>query len=323
MWYTHYMHYDRTKVDKLNPELDESHQPKSDEFRARRHKLQEATYKVCKEAINRWIALGNGNGDFRPVIHWPAIYINGSVEQPANEWTRQPKPMEVDKTAEFAGELAKGFGSDNVISMWSWLQRPDDSFIDWDGKPQRTGSRFAWSQINAPSIPNPMNNPFVDWSYETLSIETSMKKPEWDSGSDWKFTCTKTNFYPYDIVVTAIMAATQIIMGKDAVKVSSDWAKKDWMRGLLLLREATGLDVESFYLEWENIEILAALIQKRIGKKTYLRFKPFKDFETTSGNFETVLTKRGAVQFKDIGDYGNDRRDIRVLHNEVTAQISG
>jgi hypothetical protein len=36
------------------------------------------------------------------------------------------------------------------------------------------------------------------------------------------FTCTKTNFYPYDIVVTAIMAATQIIMGKDAVTVSSD-----------------------------------------------------------------------------------------------------
>jgi hypothetical protein len=45
------------------------------------------------------------------------------------------------------------------------------------------------------------------------------------------------------------MAATQIIMGKDAVTVSSDWNKKDWMRGLLLLREVTDLDVESFYLQ--------------------------------------------------------------------------
>lgn len=254
MWYTHYMRYDWTKVDPLNKELDENHQPKSDEFRARWNKLLDAAYKVCKEAINRWIALWNGNGEFRPVIHWPGIYLNGNIQQPANQWTRQPKPMEDNPTLDFAGTIASQVWTDNVVSMWSWLQRPDNSFMDWDWKPERTGSRFAGTEINAPSISNAANKPFVDWSYESLWIEPNMDKPDWDKEDSWKFTCTKTNFYPYDIVVTAIMAATQLIMGKEAVKVSSDWNKKDRMRGLLLLRDTTGLNVEDFYLEWEEKE---------------------------------------------------------------------
>ena len=148
-----------------------------------------------------------------------------------------------------------------------------------------------------------------------------MEKPEWDSKSDWKFTCTKTNFYPYDIVVTAIMAATQIIMGKDAVKVSSDWSKKDWMRGLLLLREATGLDVESFYLEWENIEILAAMLAKHLWFKVYLRFQEPGIFKSQDTNSEIIDTKRGTIVIKVVGDYSADRKDVRIMKSETTAKI--
>lgn len=47
------MNYDRTKVDPLKPELDKDGYPESDEFRARRNKLLEATYKICEAAKDK------------------------------------------------------------------------------------------------------------------------------------------------------------------------------------------------------------------------------------------------------------------------------
>lgn len=253
MWYTHYMYYDRTKVDPANSKLDSDRLPESDLFRKKWDKLTQIVYDICYEAMKRWIALGNGMWKFWPEIS-NRIVLNWSVRQYANQRTRLPKPMEVNKTEEFAWKLGAAVGAGAAVLMWNWLQRPDDSFLDWDWKSERTGSWFAGSSLNAPSIPNPENKSEVDWSYESLFIENSMVQADYRANEKEVFTCTKTNFYPYDIVVTAVMAATQLIMGKDAVKVSSDWQKKDRMRGLLLLKSVSDLDVKQFYLEWEEKE---------------------------------------------------------------------
>ena len=320
------MDYDWTKVDPSNPELDENLQPKSDVFRDKWNTFQEVVYKVCVEADRRWIKLGNGMGEYRPIIYGPEILVTGSTKQPANQWVRSVKPMESHPTEEFAGKIAgqiagESKGNVDIVSMWTWLQWPDDSFMDWDGKPERTWSWFAWTQVNAPSIPNPDNRPFVDWSYEALCITSSMKQSSWHKNEQSKFTCTKTNYYPYDIVVTSIMAACQLIFGKEAVQVSSDGYKKDWMRWLLLLRDCTDLPVNDFHLRWERIETLSNELQKKFDSKVYLRFKDANLFNADSNAIREVDTSYGRAILKLVWSQTKDRLDIWVLNNEVAQRI--
>lgn len=93
------------------------------------------------------------------------------------------------------------------------------------------------------------------------------------------------------------------------------------MRGLLLLRDSTDLDPNQFYLEHENVDVLAGLIQKRIGSKTFIRFKDPVEFKQQPTNSEMIDTKRGVVIIKVVGDYSSDRKDVRVMKSEVTMEI--
>lgn len=271
MWYTHYR---RTNRGHFGPRTKSRRNGKisveSEELDKKRAEFQQAVHKILKEANNMGIKTGNAMGEHRPIIHNGMIAFTGSIQQPAGRRTRQPNPMvDTDQPTEMDKMLGWIFNGGNVIKWWSesGLQWPSDE-VDLDPlntKGKATATWFAGPLISAPSINNPDNKPYVDGSYEAVCIEQAAHYSEWQTEEQLnalpekdrrQFGCCKTNYYPFDIPVTAVLIAGECIFGRRAFKVSSDGDKKHWTVGYLLCKKATGLG-KDFLLEWEEEPIVA------------------------------------------------------------------
>ncbi len=71
-----------------------------------------------------------------------------------------------------------------------------------------------------------------DCSHETFLL---LKKPILRKGQTEPFASCKTAFKPYDIAVTAILAAAKMI-APDKIRLSSDGEVKDWAEGTAIAR---------------------------------------------------------------------------------------
>ena len=129
------------------------------------------------------------------------------------------------------------------------------------------------SQVSAP---NPDHKDQVDASYETFFFPRIPNKEDygleqWKEYGEWRYrSFTKTNFYPYDIPLTAFLIYAQHILGKDNCKIMSDWRKKDRVEWYMLCKKATGV-WEDFYLQREEIHNVIATIEKKLNKEIYVR----------------------------------------------------
>jgi hypothetical protein len=77
-----------------------------------------------------------------------------------------------------------------------------------------------------------------DCSYETFGLERVTQRRPWDDDAR-VFEFCKTNYQPYDVVVTAVLIALKRHFG-DEVTVSTDGTDKDWEDGRQLTTVACG-----------------------------------------------------------------------------------
>ena len=102
---------------------------------------------------------------------------------------------------------------------------------DWkgEGSPEFTEGYFSL-------------NGFGPESCETFAWTGTATLSEWeDPEAGTVFGCTKTNYRPYDAVVTAILIRAKVVYGPD-VWVSSDGDWEDWQAGRALYRATFGED---------------------------------------------------------------------------------
>lgn len=85
-----------------------------------------------------------------------------------------------------------------------------------EGEPEFTEKHFAFNGAG-------------DQSFETFWWDSKAVRAEW-STEDTAFGFTKTNYRPYDAVVTAVLIRAKEIYG-DAVEVFSDGSWDDWESG--------------------------------------------------------------------------------------------
>lgn len=309
MWYTHYFYTNRKAFGEteLN-RYDKVNYPVSKEFRSKREQFQEAVYKICQEAMAQWIALWNGWGKNYPVIWDNRVAINGSVKQPANKRVHSSNPWLENATEWFADNLAWQLWATNIFSASS-LQRPSDAVqLDFTKESKHVDNWFAWALLTTPSVRNDENKPFVDATYESLFIPAYVDEDS-VSQDDRKFWCTKTNYYPYDVVVTAVLISLYVIFWEKYVKVSSDWYKKDRVAWGLLAKKAAGIDRYQFYIDWEEIEELAkqykdfrvsCLSNAKYNEHAVNKEKPMSVYSYKGRNFNLYLTP-----FKDKQEWKN------------------
>lgn len=243
MWYTHYYYHNREEF----WELDKEWYPKSEKFRELWEKFQTVVYNVIEKSKERWIEIANGFGEYYPVIFWPQIVFTGSVKQPINNRCHVPGDVK-NKTLEFWQELAEQFWW-WVMTMGKWLQRPSDNIPDKEDSGKESGEWFAGSLHNKPTIRvdlEDLKKWYVPWDYEAFSLESKVSRNERAKDDKWIFNCTKTNFYPFDVTVTAVLIALQVMFWPKYIRVNSDGEKKDFMLGYKLLREATK-DLDLWY----------------------------------------------------------------------------
>lgn len=126
------------------------------------------------------------------------------------------------------------------------LNRPDEkiNYSPFEKLPQTTWERFGWELKDLPTCPIDTQKQKWRWSYENMVFYNSKEK-YWDSRNGTVFTFCKTNFRPYDIVVTALLLLFEIVFGKENVELHSDWEPKDWTLWYRLLQSATGINAST------------------------------------------------------------------------------
>lgn len=106
------------------------------------------------------------------------------------------------------------------------------TICDWkgEGKPEFTEAYFSLNGSR-------MN----DESCETFLWDAVAELGDWEieAGRTVCFSFTKTNYKPYDAVVTAILIRAAVIYGDD-VEISSDGLWSDWVSGRTLYAETFG-----------------------------------------------------------------------------------
>ena len=111
-----------------------------------------------------------------------------------------------------------------------WLKRPSDDkvnlWLNWIGQE-------IWQWFAGTELDYPVHND-KDCSYEGF----------WFEFKKW-FEACKTNYKPYDVVVTGFMMLLSYI-APNKIFITSDWLKKDWVLWYLLLKEATGINYKEF-----------------------------------------------------------------------------
>lgn len=122
------------------------------------------------------------------------------------------------------------------------LQWPSDDVVLTKDKISSTvWEWYAWLLVDFPVCPRTNHNTdtnTVDASYETMCYErVPSHTPSWYS-STVCFSCCKTNYYPYDPVVTASLMLFKAIFPDAVIRISSDWEIKDRVLGYLLLKDA-------------------------------------------------------------------------------------
>ena len=233
MWYSHYFAYDTATITEQ-----------------KRCTLSLWARLIFEQARSIWIFLWDWSWNNIPLITEECISFNGSQSQV--KWRR---------TAQ---------GKKNS------LQRPDDWFnYNLDTYSKVSWKWFAWDLVSQACIPNPLHKEYVDWTYESCCFP---RKPEstsywfeaWSSYWPWRYwNCVKTNYYPYDIAVTAFLIYAQHVLWKQNCKIKSDWRKKDRVEWYMLCKKATNA-WDDFYLEHEEIYALIALIKKRMKRDIYV-----------------------------------------------------
>ena len=203
MGYTHYYCHDRSKIE------DKDHQERFNRF-------SEICRKIFVKADELWIALASANGFGKPIVDWSGVYFNGSIKQPKWRWTSEWTPNN--------------------------LQWPDSSVnLTNDQIAQVKDKWFAGLCPTFQVVPNPKNEAMVDASYEAFVLRRIDQPIDQLDDNGYYFGFTKTNFYPYDIAVTAVLIALyNIYKDTECVRISSDGEKKDRVPWYNLLRDATG-----------------------------------------------------------------------------------
>lgn len=82
-------------------------------------------------------------------------------------------------------------------------------------------------------------------AYETFSLERyqALSEYERNEGKIKSFSCTKTNYQPYDIAVTVALIIAKHYLG-NAIEVSSDGGSKDWEDARILCEQFLGYGKE-------------------------------------------------------------------------------
>lgn len=138
------------------------------------------------------------------------ILFNWSEHQPRNKW------------------IANGEGLLKRPSEDVKLTKDNISKIVWEW--------FAWIEIDFPVVHS--NSTWeVDASYETMVFERK--------GREFNF--CKTNYNPYDCVVTASLLLFKEIIPAACTSINSDGEMKDWVLWYLLLKEATDIKAEQIH----------------------------------------------------------------------------
>lgn len=136
------------------------------------------------------------------------------------------------------------------------------------------------------ATPNPSLKNEVDASYEALFFPRHPNKEDYwrEAGvkyGEWFYwNCTKTNYYPYDIPLTAFLIYAQHVLWKENCKVMSDGKKQNRVEGYMLCKKATGV-WDKFYLEKEELYNVIESIQKKLKKEihvhAFLKYTDQKD----------------------------------------------
>jgi hypothetical protein len=283
MWYTHYLEYDFTKFGELEQNrYDNIWYPKSEDFWNKRKEFTDLFYKITLVCKDEWIDLGNGMWEYYPEITESTVCFSWSVKQRLNKRTRLANSDDLDPS-----QLSWLFASmwANVQTTWSCLQWPDSS-VDLDPlsalpeyKNKTSGTWFAWLTTSRPSVVVTLEQAkkwYVDASYEWVHIYNGFPSNSPTlPGAKWDF--CKTNYYPFDVAVTATYIAMQVVFGKDIAKVSSDWSKKDWIAWAMVFSKASWLSLEEidnhFWLQHEEVDYLVSQMPEWI-KPYFNKWQP-------------------------------------------------
>lgn len=312
MWYTHYYYHNREAFG----DLDDRGYPKSEKFWKKREEFQTVVYDVIEKSKERWIEIGNGFGEHYPVIYSHEILFTGSVKQPINNRCHVPDDIK-NKTAEFWQELAEQFWW-WVVTMGKWLQRPSDNIPDKEDSGKETGEWFAWSLHDKPTISvdlEDMKKWYVKADYDAFMLKSNVERNEWAKDDKRIFNCTKTNFLPFDVTVTAVLIALQVIFWPEYIRVSSDWSKKDFMLGYRLLKESTdwkeyNYNRKDFYLQWEKRE----KVSKQLNDKHPWGTLRWLDNPVCN---ESIETKDWSMKYK----YDKDNNEIIISRADPVYKI--
>lgn len=160
-----------------------------------RFTLVVADAKVLAEAITKLgVKLAGPMGTGRPVFNSNRIALNG---------------------AENCGHAQ----NTNIVIPWP---AEDASGIAQEDGDAIAGSWFAGATLRARVCNG-------DCSYETFAIERILKPENWqepDKDGNY-FTCCKTAYRPYDLLVTATLLAAKHHLG-DTIEISSDGTDQQW-----------------------------------------------------------------------------------------------
>lgn len=161
------------------------------------------------------------------------------------------------------------------------------------------------------SAPNPKHLDYVDASYETFFFPRRPNKEDYwreagKSYGEWRYRwCTKTNYYPYDIPLTAFLIYAQYVLGKDNCKVMSDGKKKDRVEWYMLCKKATGA-WEDFYLQREEIDLIIERIQQKLNKTIHVHA-----FLKHSDEKELAQVAKYQLRLKYLNNLSQDKIDTK------------
>lgn len=324
MWYTHYVKYDFTSFGKFEyNKYDKAWFPESKEFWEKRKQFADLTYKITLVCKDEGIDLGNGMWEYYPQINDMQVCFSWSVKQRLNKRTRLAKSDDLQPSELmwlFVGMWA------TVETNWSCLQWPDDS-VDLDPlsplpdyKNKTSGTLFAWLTTSRPSVVVSLEQAkkwYVDASYEWVHIRNDYDVEPQGQGSRSDF--CKTNYYPFDVAVTATYIALQYVFGKDIVQVSSDWNKKNWIAWAMIFSKASGLSLEeidrNFWLDGEEVEWLIPQLPEWINP--YFKSGPLPYHVTPK---QTLLLEYRGYRYNvyitdEVAEYYKDK--VNLYYNKI------
>lgn len=98
----------------------------------------------------------------------------------------------------------------------------------------KTGQWFAGSEVNTRVCSG-------SCSYETFTLEQHQPLSEYDrnQGRTKSFECCKTNYYPYDLAVTACLIIAKHYLG-DQIIIKSDGEQKDFNDAMIICQQFLG-----------------------------------------------------------------------------------